>query len=37
MRWAHVNPGFGFGVDPVILYPVARKLERMNAVLIDNG
>jgi hypothetical protein len=37
MRRAHVDLGFGFGVDPVILNPVAGKFEAMNATPIGNG
>jgi hypothetical protein len=37
MRWVHVDLDFGFRVYPVIFIPAARKVERMNTVVIDNS
>jgi hypothetical protein len=37
MRWVHVDLDFGFCVYPAILNPAARKVERMNTIVIDNS
>jgi hypothetical protein len=37
MRRPHVDLGFGFSVYPVIVNPVARKFEGMNATPIGNA
>ena len=37
MGWPHVDPLFGFRVDPAGENPVAREHERVRAVTVNDG